>query len=236
MIRYVNTSEELLYRLIPGTLKRLQQLVPSFEEYGFDIEICDTDHTYDSLRFYLTGGKGNLDKYLELDIMLQRIIRETCCKCGSQNNVSQYPYDDKSDWGVTHYLCPGCYERTIPKISPISKSLKDFYGKNVTDGDIVLGITDNNRAFWGLILNKPSKWENNWKGPNPQWGHYCLLHGWGNSPSSLAWAKRFMVVANCGNEHNPIDSIDKYERKYEIWIESHQDFPFDDYAQQLMND
>ena len=52
MIRYVDISEQSLQRIIPGTLNRLRQLVSLFEQYGFDIEIRDTDHTYDSLRFY----------------------------------------------------------------------------------------------------------------------------------------------------------------------------------------
>lgn len=183
MIRYVDISEQSLQRIIPGTLNRLRQLVSLFEQYGFDIEIRDTDHTYDSLRFYPSGKNGNLNKFSELDAMLQRVIHETCCKCGTQGYVKQYPYDDKNSWGVTHCLCPDCHEHMLPKIKPIATSLKDFLGKNVTDGDIVVAITADNRPFWGLILNKP--FANGWNGPNPKLGHYSLLHGWGNFPSSL---------------------------------------------------
>lgn len=233
MIRYVDISEQSLQRIIPGTLNRLRQLVSLFEQYGFDIEIRDTDHTYDSLRFYPSGKNCNLNKFSELDAMLQRVIHETCCKCGTQGYVKQYPYDDKNSWGVTHCLCPDCHEHMLPKIKPIATSLKDFFGKNVTDGDIVVAITADNRPFWGLILNKP--FANGWNGPNPKLGHYSLLHGWGNFPSSLGWARHFMVVANCGTQHNPIDSVTQHERKYELWLESHRNFPFDDYAQLLLN-
>ena len=229
MINIRDISESLLEQDIPGTLKVLRTLSPQLESMGFDIEIRDTDHTFDSLRIYPVARRNSVSQeYKTVYSVLNDIIANTCCKCGKQKDVKQCPYDDKNDWGVCHVFCPECYQKSLPTISPIPKGiLKDCTGKYVKDGDILMGITKDDRFNWGLVLNKPTKWGDNYEGPHPEWGKFMLIHGYTSFPSSLAWSKRFIIIDNCGTDYNPYDDYNKHSYKYEGWLDKNRENNFD---------
>lgn len=219
MIIIKDISESLLEKEIPGTLKALRAISPQLESLGFDIEIVDTDHVTDSLRFYaVRKGDFDAEKQQKAKSILKETIEHTCSKCGSHHNITEYPCHP-NDWSVCFTLCYNCYQKTIPTIPPMPhKNLKDCTGKYVKDGDILMGINTQGAFFWGLVLNKPSGWGNNYEGPNPEWGQFMLIHGYSSFPSSLAWAKRFIIIDNCGNKHNRFDDYNKHSHKYERWL------------------
>lgn len=240
MIIFKDISESLLQERIPGIMNVLQGISSSISSRGYDIIIRDTDRYFDSLEIdvqpqYSSNVKNDVacQESQEIRNEINAILRNTCCKCGCHNDITLYPYN-KGDWWQTHVLCPICNERQLPKIRPIPpQALKDINGNSVKNGDILVCLTNEGRPFWGMILNKCSNWGDNFKGPNPKWGHFMLCHGYGNYPSSLAWAKEFIIAANCGEEHNIYDNVSQLERKYEIWLENHKDFDFDFYISKL---
>lgn len=121
----------------------------------------------------------------------------------------------------------------VPKINP--GTLKDFFNNEVKDGDILLAITTEEKAFWGLVVKKESGWNNRFEGPNPHLGSYSLLHGWGVFPSSLAWAKKFMIIDNCLSNDIKRPLIGDYERCYELWTEQNRDRDFSKEIEYLIN-
>lgn len=220
MIIIKDVRESLLEQEIPGTLNALRAISPQLESMGFDIEIRDTYHTFDSLRIYpMSRGEFNEIIYKEADSILNETINNSCSQCGTNKDINQYPYDAKNDWSIRNTLCNDCYQKSQPFIPPIPQNyLKDCTGKYVKDGDILMGINTQGAIFWGLVLNKPSNWGNNYEGPNPEWGQFMLIHGFTSFPSSLAWAKKFIIIDNCGTDHNPYDDYNKHSYKYEQWL------------------
>lgn len=219
MIIIKDVRESLLEQEIPGTLSALREISPRIESLGFDICIRDTDHVTDSLRFYpVRKGDFDAEKQKKAESILTEAIEHTCSYCGTHHNITKYPCHS-NDWSVSHILCHECHQKSLPTIPPIPKGiLKDCTGKYVKDGDILMGITKDDRFYWGLILNKPTQWSNNYEGPHPEWGQFMLIHGFTSFPSSLAWAKKFIIIDNCGTDHNPYDDYNKNSYKYEQWL------------------
>lgn len=121
-----------------------------------------------------------------------------------------------------------------PYVKPfIPGQLSDSQGREIIEGDIIIAITEDNRPFWGLIVNKESGWGNKAEGPNPHLSGYSVLHGWGNFPSSLAWAKAFIVMDNCLHFGLKRPLIGDYDRCYELWTEQHRNDNFDKYIEKL---
>lgn len=232
MIRFMDVKEDAVRRLIPGTLKRVFEHADEFAEAGYDIVIRDTDHPYDALRIYPHSETADNDRYYEFCDLLSRIITSTCCKCGTTKDVEDRPVNDKSNCIITRYLCPECLNRTHQRINMVSRLLTDSYGRRVTDGDIIMAIDDDDRPFWGLILNIPVEGICNER--NRLWNNYSLIRGQGSELTSLARAKRFMVVDNCGLDHYLYAGIKFHQLKYEFWVGYRPDFKFEEEAKQLI--
>ena len=219
MVIIKDVSESLLEQDIPGTLNTLRTLSPQLESLGFDIEIRDTDHTFDSLRIYpVSRGEFNEVTYKEADSILNETINNSCSQCGTNKDIKQYPYDAKNDWSVRNTLCNNCYQKSLPFIPPIYPGiLKDATGKDVQDGDIVMGITNEGRIFWGLIVAKQTTLKECYEKHTWDKDDFILLHNPHSFPSYLSNADKFIIIANCGTDHNPYDNYDPHYQKYDKW-------------------
>ena len=228
MLIYKDISESLLEQEIPGTLNALRALSPELESIGFDIEIRDTDHTFDSLRIYpVSRREFNEVTYKEADSILNETINNSCSQCGTNKDIKQYPYDEKNDWSIRNTLCNDCYQKSLPFIPPIYPGiLKDSTGRDVQDGDIVMGITNDGRIFWGLIVAKQTTLKECYSKPSWSKDDFILLHNSHSFPSPLSAAEKFISIANCGTEHDPFKNYDPLYKKYDKWLtkinKSHQ--------------
>lgn len=111
MIRYIDIFEEELRPWIPGIIAELESMASTLEAEGYNIIIRDTDHTYDSLRIYVSPIKETADtltaafnKTRELNALLEH----TCYICGSHENVKIQPYDAEASWWYANVVCPHC--------------------------------------------------------------------------------------------------------------------------------
>lgn len=111
-------------------------------------------------------------------------------------------------------------KKEVVKIIGQPIGLRDFYGKRVYEGDILLAEDKDGRRFWGMVQVGNSGWKPD-SFPSPQWDKYMLIHGFNNFPSSLAFATKFKIVGTIG-------SIKEYDEKtprahcYETWISENE--------------
>lgn len=219
MIIIKDIRESLLEQEIPGTLKALRAIAQQLESMGFDIEIRDTDHTFDSLRIYPVSRKEfNEVTYKEAESILNKTINNSCSQCGTNKDIKPYPYNDRNDWSVSHILCHECHQETLPFIPPLFPGiLKDSTEKDVQDGDIIMGITKDGRIFWGLIVAKQTTLKECYAKPSWSKDDFILLHNPHSFPSHLSHADKFIIIANCGTNHNPFDNYDPHYQKYDKW-------------------
>lgn len=218
MIKIKDVRESLLEQEIPGTLNVLREISPQIESLGFDIEIRDTDHRTDSLRFYpVRKGDFDAEKQKKAESILTEAIEHTCSYCGTHHNITQYPCHP-DDWSVSYILCPDCYRKSLPYIPPISLGmLKDSSGRDVKDGDIIMGIMKDRRIFWGLIVAKQSTFRECDSKQTWSKDDFILLHNPHCFPTPLFWAINFIIIDNCGTDHNPYDNYDPHYQKYDKW-------------------
>lgn len=111
MIRYVDIFEDEVRPWIPGIFGELDSIVDALEKEGFDIIVRDTDNTYDSLHIYISPIHENADTVtaaIEKTIKLNERLKNTCCICGSHENVKLQPYDEEASWWYANVVCPHC--------------------------------------------------------------------------------------------------------------------------------
>lgn len=111
MIRYIDIFEDEVRPWIPGIFDELDSIVDALEEEGFDIIVRDTDHTYDSLRIYVSPVKETADTLrsaFNKTRELNELLEHTCCQCGSHENVKIQPYDEEASWWYANVVCPHC--------------------------------------------------------------------------------------------------------------------------------
>lgn len=204
MIKIKDVRESLLQQEIPGTLRVLREISPQIESLGFDIQIRDTDHVTDSLRFYpVRKADFDTDKQRRAESIIKEAIEHTYSKCGISHNVNKYPCHP-DDWSVLYILCPDCYHKTLKIIPPIFHGmLRDIEGRNVQNGDILMGVSKEARFFWGMFVNKESIWgvfeaKNRFTKED-----FMLLHNPHNFPTPLVYAEKCLIINNCGTFHNP---------------------------------
>lgn len=237
MIRIKDVRESLLEQEIPGTLNVLRAISPQLESLGFDIEIIDTDHRTDSLRFYpVRKGDFDADKQQRSESIIKEAIEQTCSKCGTFQNVNKYPCHP-DDWSVLYILCPDCYHKTLKIIPPILPGmLRDIEGRNVQNGDILMGVSKEGRFFWGLVVSNESTWgvfeaKNRFTKED-----FMLLHNPHNFPTPLAYAEKFLIISNCGTFHNPSLGYDIHYDKYMVWLENNRNFDYKSFEEKLKED
>jgi type I restriction enzyme S subunit len=91
----------------------------------------------------------------------------------------------------------------------------------IYEGDILLAEDDKGRRFWGMVKVGKSGWDIS-NSPSPQWDNYMLCHGWGNFPSSLAFATKFKIIGSIGTIKNYDENI-HIEHCYQAWILENKD-------------
>jgi hypothetical protein len=271
-----------LIELLPYAISYLE----TFEKVnGINLEI----YTDDSKECYihLRVISNDLIVYSINSEYVQEIhkhLEKHCCKCGSQENVTQYYFDcNFCAWGGI-VLCEECaakekglleyllyqiknqsktntykanhikvklrtednhiiyrfaeeilYEdgnfiiknslnpqnKEFVKIIGQSIGLRDVYGERVYEGDILLAEDDKGIRFWGMVKVGKSGWDIS-NSPSPQWDNYMLCHGWGNFPSSLAFATKFKIIGSIGTIKNYDENI-HIEHCYQAWILENKD-------------
>lgn len=111
MIRYIDIFEDEVRPWIPGIFDELDSIVDALEKEGFDIIVRDTDSTRDSLHIYISPIHENADTVsaaIEKTIKLHERLENTCCICGSHENVKLQPYDEEASWWYANVVCPHC--------------------------------------------------------------------------------------------------------------------------------
>lgn len=104
----------------PALFRRLEMLDAEMQHYGFNIYICDTDHTYDSFRWWVVhsdqntiGDDKNHNYYDILSHKLDETIKSTCCLCGSTHYVTLQRYDAKNSSSFFHHKCAVCQAKEM---------------------------------------------------------------------------------------------------------------------------
>jgi hypothetical protein len=106
-------DKKLLMQYAPALFPKLIELDHVIQQYGFEITLRDSDHTYDSFR-YGVNQIGNydaskLEEQCVLKEKIEEMISSTCCQCGSDFHVSlDEHYDARYDSSIFNNKCLLC--------------------------------------------------------------------------------------------------------------------------------
>ena len=104
----------LLKRYAPYVYERFQRFEQENNYRGLKISFRDTDHTYESFRWYVFS---NIDfaesaRYLA-EKLLNEDIESHCCICGSTHLVSLREYNAKNSSSIFERFCASCYGNSL---------------------------------------------------------------------------------------------------------------------------
>lgn len=190
-------------------------------QYYFDCDLCTwgnivlceecaaKENGLQEYLFYQIKKQSNINSYKANHIKVKLITADNNIIYRFAEDIRYY----NGNFVIKNSVNPQNEE--IVKIVGQSIGLRDMYGERVYEGDIILAENDKGIRFWGMIKVGNSGWKPDYF-PNPQWDKYMLIHGFGNFPSSLAFATKFKIIGSIGSIKNYDEKI-RHEHCYEIW-------------------